>query len=220
MSHEFYNSVESELNFYKQLLNKLPASVHILEVNDNYETMLRWATDNYVNFTGISLNERAELGFANPYDYYHPDDAESVIKGTRYIIEGQGEEASFFCRMLNEYQSGWVFIKIKPFKTVDSRKFIICLAFPTKDENKFASHKFDTYVQEIARLKNQIKINKLSKTECHVFKLLAQGLSTKEVATKLNRSFNTINNHRRSIFNKLGIHKISEAVALAKECGI
>lgn len=46
----------------------------------------------------------------------------------------------------------------------------------------------------------------LSRRECEVVACIALGLSTKEVADRLNLSTHTVNTHRRNICNKLDIH--------------
>lgn len=51
-------------------------------------------------------------------------------------------------------------------------------------------------------------VDDLSTREYMVARLLASGLSQKEVALKLNRSVHTINSQVRTVFNKLGINSV------------
>jgi DNA-binding NarL/FixJ family response regulator len=55
--------------------------------------------------------------------------------------------------------------------------------------------------------------NPLSSRETEVLKWLAEGLSYKMVATKMNLSFNTINTHIKRMYEKLHISSLGEAVA-------
>ena len=65
---------------------------------------------------------------------------------------------------------------------------------------------------------NQIKNPKeynLTAKEKEVLSLLSEGNSYKMVADKLKISFFTVNTHVRNIYEKLHVHSVSEAVALA-----
>jgi DNA-binding NarL/FixJ family response regulator len=55
--------------------------------------------------------------------------------------------------------------------------------------------------------------NPLSSRETEVLKWLAEGLSYKMVATKMNLSFNTINTHIKRMYEKLHVSSLGEAVA-------
>ena len=55
----------------------------------------------------------------------------------------------------------------------------------------------------------------LTKREKQVIELLAEGKSTKEVASLLNLSVKTAETHRSIIMSKLGLHSVSELVLYA-----
>jgi DNA-binding NarL/FixJ family response regulator len=59
------------------------------------------------------------------------------------------------------------------------------------------------------------EIYNLSKRETGILSLLVKGYSHKMVAAELNLSPFTISNHVKSIYQKLHVHSISEAVAIA-----
>ena len=56
---------------------------------------------------------------------------------------------------------------------------------------------------------------KLSPKESEVLKQLATGLSYKMIADELGISYFTVNNHVKKIYEKLQVHSLGEAVALA-----
>ncbi len=60
----------------------------------------------------------------------------------------------------------------------------------------------------------------LTKREREVLQLLAEGLSTKEIAGRLNLSVKTVETHRANIMDKLDIHTISELVKYAIREGL
>lgn len=55
----------------------------------------------------------------------------------------------------------------------------------------------------------------LSEREAEVLQLIAEGLSSKEIADRMSLTFNTVNVHRRNIMHKLGLHKDTELVRYA-----
>lgn len=57
-------------------------------------------------------------------------------------------------------------------------------------------------------------VKTLTPREKQVADLLARGLSEKEVAERLNIKYNTVNNHTRSIRNKVGLNKNTEIILL------
>lgn len=59
----------------------------------------------------------------------------------------------------------------------------------------------------------------LSEREAEVLQLIAEGLSSKEIADRMKLTFNTVNVHRRNIMQKLGLHKDTELVRYAIEEG-
>ncbi len=60
----------------------------------------------------------------------------------------------------------------------------------------------------------------LSPKENEVLKHLAAGLSYKMIADKMGISYFTVNNHIRKIYEKLQVHSMGEAVALAHRKGL
>jgi DNA-binding NarL/FixJ family response regulator len=60
----------------------------------------------------------------------------------------------------------------------------------------------------------------LTPREQEIMRLLAEGLSAKEIAEKLFISPKTVENHRTNIMNKLGLHSTMELVRYAAKLGL
>ena len=58
---------------------------------------------------------------------------------------------------------------------------------------------------------------KLSERQLEVMRLIYQGYTDSQVADKLFISLNTVNNHRKNSFRKLGIHSITEFMRYASQ---
>jgi LuxR family maltose regulon positive regulatory protein len=63
-------------------------------------------------------------------------------------------------------------------------------------------------------------IEPLSDREIEVLQLIADGLTNREIATRLFLSVNTVKAHTRNIYGKLGAHNRTEAAARAQALGI
>jgi DNA-binding NarL/FixJ family response regulator len=60
--------------------------------------------------------------------------------------------------------------------------------------------------------KEKIKVAQLTERECEVVRLLADGMSSKEAATRLQISIRTVESHRININRKLGLNSIAKLV--------
>jgi DNA-binding NarL/FixJ family response regulator len=60
----------------------------------------------------------------------------------------------------------------------------------------------------------------LTPRELEVLQLICDGLSNKEIATRLDLSANTVSVHRTNIMNTLGVHKAAELVVYAMRHGL
>jgi LuxR family transcriptional regulator, maltose regulon positive regulatory protein len=63
-------------------------------------------------------------------------------------------------------------------------------------------------------------VEPLSERELEVLRLIAQGLSNREISERLFRALSTIKGHNRMIFDKLQVKSRTEAVARARELGL
>jgi two-component system response regulator NreC len=60
----------------------------------------------------------------------------------------------------------------------------------------------------------------LTPRETQVLRLLAQGLPNKGIAEALQRSINTVENHRERMMSKLGLHEIASLTRYAVSVGL
>jgi LuxR family maltose regulon positive regulatory protein len=63
-------------------------------------------------------------------------------------------------------------------------------------------------------------IEPLSQRELEVLRLIAQGLSNREIGERLFLALDTVKGHNRIIFDKLQVQRRTEAVARAHELGL
>jgi LuxR family maltose regulon positive regulatory protein len=63
-------------------------------------------------------------------------------------------------------------------------------------------------------------IEPLSQRELDVLRLIAKGLSNREISERLFLALSTVKGHTRIIFDKLQVQRRTEAVARARELGL
>jgi len=76
---------------------------------------------------------------------------------------------------------------------------------------------FDVYV---AKKKSSAVTSEFTAREREIILLCREGLMCKEIANRLGISINTVNNHKKNIFQKLGINNTMEMVQYALKKGI
>lgn len=85
----------------------------------------------------------------------------------------------------------------------------------------FCSEVLDALVESKTPSSNKNKeTSHLTCSEIEIIQLIAQGLTTKDIAARKFLSFHTVNTHRKNIFRKLGINNTSELIMYAIRAGI
>jgi DNA-binding NarL/FixJ family response regulator len=60
----------------------------------------------------------------------------------------------------------------------------------------------------------------LTASEIEIVRLIARGMTTKEIASKKNISFHTVMSHRKNIFRKVNVTNVSELIRYAMRSGL
>ena len=218
-----HTTSENRDSFFEEVLNNLPASVHVTQLDEDLNTLPVWVNNIYEKITECSIHEMHKLGYANKGEHiYHPDDFSSIKKNIKYLINHPKHTISLFFRIKKPFNNDykWIYMLVKVFKKTQIGYQLICLGVDIDNRMACNQHEMNVYLKETFKLKNRIKLSKLTKTEIKVIANYSKSYSTKEVASKLNRSYETINNHKRNIFRKMGFHKVTELVSFAEECGL
>ncbi len=214
--------IEDETEFYKEIINSVNGSVYLMKVDENGSTLPVWMNSQYSKITGYSFDDRQKIGFNYKDDeLYHPDDVGIIRDGIKKIMKDRTEGyAGMFRIKSKEGGWKWVLSSARVLTINGDPGFLLSMMVDlTEDMTKFHILT-ERYTKEIKQLKNEITINKLTKTEKEIIRELVSGKSTKQIADQRSRSYETINNHKRNIFEKLNINKISEMVNFAVESGL
>lgn len=209
------NDIILDQKILEKILNFLPVSIQLLEIVENNKLIPAWDNNKYKNLFDCKCDKSSVVELDTTSKQYYKDDRNEVKQAYQHLTKFIGSEIGLFCRLDHNGATTWIYIRACSIELFPNRRFIIKLLFPIEDNEVYNQLKIDEYAKELRSLCQRIYISKLTKSEMLVFNLLTQGNSTKEIANQLCRSYDTINNHKRSIFKKLNIHKIQDLQLLA-----
>ena len=71
-----------------------------------------------------------------------------------------------------------------------------------------------------SRREVEAQLERLTPREKEVLRLMAEGTSSRDIASKLGISYTTVRTHIRSLGSKLGVHSKLEAIVKARELAL
>ncbi len=115
----------------------------------------------------------------------------------------------------------WVEHRMFPLASLADGSFWLCMCVYTicRDEGKKPKI-VNTRTGEVRILTNEDYATLLSPRELEVLRLIADGLLSKEIASSLSISINTVNRHRQNILQKLQVDNAIEACKTARVMGL
>lgn len=104
-------------------------------------------------------------------------------------------------------------------KTADKNEILTAIEFTLKGKKYYSEEILDMLIDPSQVKKAKGKQGKLTSTEIEIVKLVASGLTAKEIALKKNLSIHTVNTHRKNIFRKMEVTNVPELIMLAIKAG-
>lgn len=209
----------SEIRFHKRIFNNLNIAAYIYDINKQRRI---WINNNYCDIVGYTKKEIKMLGGNWYTDSFHPDDINFLQERINFFTEKRGNSYSGIYRL--KHKSGrwvWCYSNCVVYHQNDKGLPTHLLGIAIDFSDNFKTIKqFNELNKENQRLKNRLKICKLTRRELEITKQITTGQTTNEIAEILNISEHTVNNHRKNIFKKLGFHNIAELVRFAVETGL
>jgi len=106
------------------------------------------------------------------------------------------------------------------FKTADKDELFAALEATLKGKQYYAGDLLDILFEMNEKKFSSDETGQLTSSEIEIVRLVAEGLTTKEIAVRKNISFHTVATHRKNIFRKLGVTNASELLMYAIKAGI
>ena len=105
------------------------------------------------------------------------------------------------------------------FKTAGDDEFWASIDAVIKGKKSYSSEVLDLILEFSENKLPLEEPSNLTNSEIEIVRLVASGLTTKEIASRKNISFHTVNTHRKNIFRKLGVSNTSELIIQAIKSG-
>jgi DNA-binding NarL/FixJ family response regulator len=139
--------------------------------------------------------------------------------GVKVIILSQHDNREYILSAIKAGASGYILKKAVSSDLIGGIEAVYgdgCFFYPS-----VAKTVIEDYLEQVKGDKrNEDTFERLSERECEVLKLIADGLSSNEIAQKLFISVKTVLGHRENIMGKLDIHNRTELVKYAIRKGL
>ncbi|MBW8333006.1 MAG: response regulator transcription factor [Prolixibacteraceae bacterium] len=105
------------------------------------------------------------------------------------------------------------------YKTADRDEILSAVDAAFKGKKYYAEEILDMILEQGDNKSVPDEPTHLTSSEIEIVRLIAGGLTTKEIASQKNISFHTVNTHRKNIFRKMGVSNASELIMHAIKAG-
>lgn len=105
-------------------------------------------------------------------------------------------------------------------KTAGRDEILQALEYTLKGKKFYSDEILDMLIDTNSTRDEVVTPAVLTPTEIEITRLIASGLTTKEIASQKHKSFHTVMSHRKNIFRKLNINSTSELVMYAIRAGL
>jgi DNA-binding NarL/FixJ family response regulator len=104
-------------------------------------------------------------------------------------------------------------------KTTGKEELFEALDATLKGRKYYSNELLDLLFESNERKSQADEGSQLTMSEIEIVRLIAEGLTTKEIASRKFISFHTVISHRKNIFRKLGVTSISELIMYSIKAG-
>lgn len=105
------------------------------------------------------------------------------------------------------------------YKTADHDEILTAIDLAIKGKKYYCEEILDMIIEMGETKSITDEPTHLTSSEIDIVRLIAGGLTTKEIANQKNISFHTVNTHRKNIFRKIGVSNASELIIHAIKAG-
>ncbi len=106
------------------------------------------------------------------------------------------------------------------FKSSTEAELLTAVELTLQDKKYYGREVMEILLEKGEWKKTMQETSPLTAAEVEIVKLIADGMTTKEIASRKNVSFHTIMTHRKNIFRKVRVNNASELVMFAIRSGI
>ena len=104
-------------------------------------------------------------------------------------------------------------------KSSDREEIFEALNASVKGKKYYSSELLEILFEINGKTNSGEEPGQLTPSEMEIVRLISEGLTTKEIASRKHISFHTVITHRKNIFRKLGVSSVSELIMYAIKSG-
>jgi DNA-binding NarL/FixJ family response regulator len=152
----------------------------------------------------------------NTIDYEGPDDLKLIrdaCPNIKILVLTNFVSKSDFLTLI---KSG---IKNIVYKNIDRDELFSAIQATLKDKKYYSEEIINQYLDHNESKYRVDESGNLTASEIEIVKMIANGLTTKEIALKKIISHHTVSTHRKNIFKKVGVSNASELIIHAIKAG-
>jgi len=232
-----HDSLHEHINKIIELDAFLPYNSTFFCLTNTQTLSFEFVSKNMFSCLGIKSSVLKEKGMRYFWSRMHPDDVEPWLSALNELMNLTVNEISIDERKKMSYTWNYRFKNAKgkyvniiqnttPLEFDIDNKPILGLAHYTVLSHKIkmdvcatakflnANNEYET--KYFNNFSQKLLTNGVSNRERDIIRLLVLNYSSKEIASKLFITSNTVDTHRRNIIHKLNIHTTGELVALLK----
>lgn len=219
-----FQSKDEELRFFKTILEKAPVLMGIHQYDDlsDFSSSFNlWANDNIQKFLGYTREEMDQLGSKLFFETIHPDDLEMIGNAmSKFASDPNSFYAGIYRLKPKNEDYKWVFGAITVMETRNGVPWRLLNITMDIDHMRDTQNQIIALTRENKQLKNHIKINKLTRREKEIIKLIVSGKTDKEIGNSLFISNKTAKTHRNNILRKTELNNSTALAHFAVEHGL
>lgn len=206
--------------FYKEVLEHLPAFVHILHVKTE-EIIWRNAEWSKLIPSHKDLNQKELAQYLE--SCIHPDDFDLLAKSTQFF---QCQKKNLFggiirVKFFEEKDWKWLIGLSRTIKRdTDNTPLYNLAIFMDFTKVTQSNDQLTQALREVLSKSHQKTLKILTKREKEILQLLVKGHKNRQIAEELFISRHTVETHRKNLRLKLDVKNTPELISLAKDLGM
>jgi DNA-binding CsgD family transcriptional regulator len=218
LGSEYFDENETTNLFANNILDNLNAFVFIFDAENKIPV---WINDYFNKKMGYT-NEDVRKATAESFlELFHPVSQKQLLRKLR-SFELIGSDDSKTLYELKTKNKQWIYLLAcsRVCKRTKEGKIKYLIGYAVEVDRNELRHHLHRMKDLDNTCYNMNLINKLSVRELDIVKLIAKGMTDKEIAQFLNISIHTTKTHRKRIISKLGLKNSAMLVKFAVENGL
>ncbi len=217
-STEYFDDNETINQITNQIVNYINAFVFVFDVQLKVPV---WINDHFRKRMGFNEDDMHAVTPEEFLDLFHPVSRNFFLRRMKnYGLTHDEEIKTIYQLKTKDGKSIHLMTNTSVCKLDEDGKIKYLIGYAVEIDPKELRHHLSMMHNLNRQSGNLSLIDELSSRELHIIRLIAKGLTDKEISEKLNISINTTKTHRKRIIHKLNLKNSTGLVRFALENGL